>query len=82
MQRLWSLPDSTANRGGVGVENNLYQFGHRGYSAVAGGATDCPYTYMRDLVAGKYRQHGEENVVVVDGTSCGIAKPTAKYETN
>ncbi|KAK0257277.1 hypothetical protein LTR91_018958 [Friedmanniomyces endolithicus] len=65
-----------------GVENNLYQFGHRGYSAVAGGATDCPYTYMRDLVAGKYRQHGEENVVVVDGTSCGIAKPTAKYETN
>jgi formamidase len=29
------------------VENNPYQFGHRGY--VAGGAQDCPYTYMTDL---------------------------------
>ncbi|KAK0932889.1 hypothetical protein LTR29_015522 [Friedmanniomyces endolithicus] len=74
--------DALSKRQLWGVENNLYQFGHRGYSAVMGGATDCPYTYMRDLVAGKYRQHGEEHVVVVDGTSCGIAKPTAKYETN
>ena len=32
-----------------GVENNIYQFGHRGYVAVKGGAQDCPYTYMRDL---------------------------------
>lgn len=37
-----------------GVENNLYQFGHRGYVAVEGGASDCPYTYMQDLVAGKW----------------------------
>jgi formamidase len=37
-----------------GVENNLYQFGHRGYVAVKGGASDCPYTFMRDLVAGKW----------------------------
>ena len=29
-----------------GVENNIYQFGHRGYVAVKGGARDCPYTYM------------------------------------
>src|SRR4029450_376681 len=35
-----------------GVENNIYQFGHRGYVAVQGGARDCPYTYMQDLVAG------------------------------
>ena len=34
-----------------GVENNIYQLGHRGYVAVKGGASDCPYTYMRDLVA-------------------------------
>src|SRR5205807_909859 len=27
-----------------GVENNIYQFGHRGYVAVHGGARDCPYT--------------------------------------
>src|SRR6266704_3644484 len=37
------------------VENNIYQLGHRGFTAVAGGAQDCPYTYMRDLVAGRYR---------------------------
>lgn len=37
-----------------GVENNLYQFGHRGYVAVKGGATDCPYTFMRDLVQGRW----------------------------
>ncbi len=38
-----------------GVENNIYQFGHRGYVAVKGGARDCPYTYMQDLVAGRYQ---------------------------
>ena len=39
-------------RTGWGVENNIYQLGHRGYVAVKGGAQDCPYTYMHDLVAG------------------------------
>ncbi len=33
-----------------GVENNIYQLGHRGYVAVKGGAQDCPYTYMQDMV--------------------------------
>ncbi|GAB7363208.1 hypothetical protein MBLNU230_g3490t1 [Neophaeotheca triangularis] len=61
------------------VENNLYQFGHRGYVAVEGGARDCPYSYMRDLVRGEYRQAGEEDVEVTDGTSCGFARPEAKY---
>jgi formamidase len=42
-------------RRGWGVENNIYQLGHRGFVAVRGGAADCPYTYMRDLVAGRYR---------------------------
>ncbi len=46
-------PISCARRARVwGVENNIYQFGHRGYVAVKGGARDCPYTYMQDLVAG------------------------------
>jgi formamidase len=36
-----------------GVENNIYQFGHRGFVAVAGGARDCPYSYMQDLLAGR-----------------------------
>jgi formamidase len=63
-----------------GVENNIYQFGHRGYVAVQGGARDCPYTYMRDLVAGRYRLPWESEVKVTDGTSCGFNAPTRKHE--
>ena len=38
-----------------GVENNIYQLWHRGYVAVKGGAMDCPYTFMQDMVAGTFR---------------------------
>src|SRR4051794_27146086 len=62
-----------------GVENNIYELGHRGYTAVAGGAQDCPYTYMRDLVAGRYRLPWEDEVKETDGTSCGFARPTRSY---
>ena len=61
------------------VENNIYQLGHRGYVAVAGGAGDCPYTYMQDLVAGRYELPWEAEVVHTDGTSCGFPKPTRRY---
>jgi len=64
-----------------GVENNIYQLGHRAYVAVRGGATDCPYTYMQDLVAGRYRLPWESEVVVTDGTSCGFAAPTREYQS-
>lgn len=63
-----------------GVENNIYQFGHRGYVAVAGGARDCPYTYMQDLVAEKYRLPWENKVQVTDGTSCGFESPKRTYK--
>jgi len=66
-------------RRGWGVENNPYQFGHRGYVAVKGGAGDCPYTYMQDLVAGSYRVPWEGEVVHVDGTSCGFPPPDRIY---
>lgn len=71
--------DSAERRKNWGVENNLYQLGHRGYAAVKGGAGDCPYTYMRDLVEGRYKPVGEEEVRVVDGTGCGIEKPVGEY---
>ncbi|MBW4654945.1 MAG: formamidase [Kaiparowitsia implicata GSE-PSE-MK54-09C] len=61
------------------VENNIYQFGHRGYVAVKGGAQDCPYTYMQDLVAGNYRLPWEDEVIHQDGTSCGFPAPTRDY---
>lgn len=63
-----------------GVENNIYQFGHRGYVAVKSGAQDCPYTYMQDLVAGKYTLSREKDVKVTDGTSCGFAAPTRTFK--
>lgn len=62
-----------------GVENNIYQFAHRGYVAVKGGAQDCPYTYMQDLVSGRYRLPWEDEVVHRDGSSCGFAPPTRDY---
>jgi formamidase len=61
------------------VENNIYQFGHRGFTAVRGGAQDCPYSYMHDLVGGRYRLPWEAEVKVTDGTSCGFAAPTRGY---
>ncbi len=64
---------------GWGVENNIYQFGHRGYVAVKGGAQDCPYTYMTDLAAGKYHLPWEDDIKVTDGTSCGFPVPTRLY---
>jgi formamidase len=63
-----------------GVENNIYQFAHRGYVAVKGGARDCPYTFMRDLVAGRYHLPWEDEVKVKDGTSCGFPPPTREYK--
>jgi len=62
-----------------GVENNIYQLGHRGYVAVKGGARDCPYTYMKDLAAGSYRLPWEDEVMHKDGTSCGFPEPTREY---
>jgi formamidase len=64
-------------RAGWGVENNLYQLYHRGYVAVKGGAQDCPYTFMQDMVAGRYRLPWQ--VEVTDGTSCGFQPPARSY---
>jgi formamidase len=66
-------------RASWGVENNIYQLGHRGFTAVAGGAQDCPYTFMQDLVAGTYRLPWEATVKVTDGTPSGFARPTRRY---
>lgn len=63
-----------------GVENNIYQFGHRGYVAVKGGARDCPYTFMTDMVNGAYRLPWEDDVAVTDGTSCGFPEPEREYD--
>jgi len=66
-------------RANWGVENNIYQFGHRGYVAVKGGAGDCPYTYMTDLAAGRYSLPWEEEVKVTDGADFGFDTPTRLF---
>ena len=58
---------------------NIYQLGHRGFTAVDGGAQDCPYTFMHDLVNGRYQLPWENDVQVTDGTSSGFAKPLRRY---
>lgn len=63
-----------------GVENNIYQLYHRGYVAVAGGAQDCPYTFMQDMVDGTFRLPWEAQVVHTDGRSCGFAAPTRAHD--
>ncbi len=63
-----------------GVENNIYQFGHRGFTAVLGGAGDCPYTYMQDLVKEQYRLPWEHDVKITDGTSCGFPVPNRVFK--
>ena len=66
-------------RAGWGVENNPYQLYHRGYVAVKGGAMDCPYTFMQDMVAGRYKLPWDATIQVRDGTPCGFAPPDARY---
>ncbi len=65
-------------RTGWGVENNIYQLYHRGYVAVKGGAQDCPYTYMQDMLDGTYKLPCK--VEVTDGSSCGFEPPTRSYK--
>lgn len=66
-------------RANWGVENNIYQFGHRGFTAVDGGAQDAPYSYMHDLVNGRYRLPWEDSVKVIDGTPSGFSKPHRRF---
>jgi formamidase len=63
----------------LGVENNIYQFAHPGFTALEGGAQDCPYTYMQHLVAGRYRLPWEDQIRQTDGVSCGFLRPTRLY---
>jgi formamidase len=66
-------------RTGWGVENNIYQLYHRGYVAVKGGAQDCPYTFMQDMVKGTYKLPWDAGIKEKDGRACGFALPIRKY---
>ena len=63
-----------------GVENNIYQFGHRGYVAVQGGARIAPTPTCATLWAENTELPWEDQVLVTDGTTCGIPRPNRRYE--
>ncbi|MFM2399258.1 MAG: hypothetical protein RL341_1415, partial [Pseudomonadota bacterium] len=47
-----------------------------------GGAQDCPYTFMHDMVAGRYKLPWDASIVHKDGSSCGFAPPTRSYDAH
>ena len=61
-----------------GVENNIYQFGHRGYVAVAGGAQRLPLHLHAPPGRGPLQVPWESEVKVTDGTSCGSQSANAE----
>jgi len=47
--------------------------------AVQGGAQDCPYTFMQDMVHGRYRLPWHDRVQVTDGRGFGFPAPERRY---
>lgn len=54
-----------------GLENNIYDLGHRAFVAVEGGERKTGLQYITDLANGEYRLPWEEEVEVTDGSSYG-----------
>ena len=54
-----------------GLENNIYNLGHRGYVAKPGGESDAGLTYIKDLAAGKYHLPWEDEMEIKDGSIYG-----------
>jgi hypothetical protein len=48
-------------------------------AAVKGGAMDCPYTFMQDMVSGTFRLPWEDQVKKTGGTSWGFPVPTRVF---
>ena len=60
----------------TGVDDGVAQRPHDGEQ---GGAQDCPYTFMKDMVAGRYKLPWDASIQVRDGTPCGFEAPTRAY---
>ena len=76
-----SAPTSCARRAPAGASRTTStSSATAAIVAVKGGAQDCPYTYMQDLVAGALPAAvGGRASQVTDGTSCGFPAPTRRY---
>jgi formamidase len=54
-----------------GLENNIYNTGHRGYVGLPGGEPDAGLQWIKDLAAGKYRLPWEDEMKIKDGSIYG-----------
>ena len=62
-----------------GLENNIYNLGHRGYVAKPGGESDAGLTYIKDLAAGKYHLPWEDEMLIKDGSIYGYPTTGGRF---
>lgn len=62
-----------------GLENNIYNLGHRGYVAYPGGMSDCGLTWVKDLAAGKYKLPWEDKIKIKDGAIYGYPTTGGRF---
>lgn len=62
-----------------GLENNIYNLGHRGYVALPGGEKDAGLTYIKDLAAGKYKLPWEDDMLIKDGSIYGYPTTGGRF---
>ncbi len=62
-----------------GLENNIYNLGHRGYVAKPGGEHDAGLTYIKDLAAGKYKLPWEDHMKIKDGSIYGYPTTGGRF---
>jgi formamidase len=61
------------------LENNIFNVGSRGYVAYPGGEKECPYTWVKDFAAGKYRLPWEEKIKIKDGSYYGYPTKGGRF---
>lgn len=62
-----------------GLENNIYDLGHRGYVAVPGGVQEPGLSYIHDLANGNYHLPWEDKVQVKDGSIYGYPTTGGRF---
>lgn len=62
-----------------GLENNIYDLGHRAFVDVPGGEPKTMLTYIDDLAAGKYKLPWEHKIEVKDGTIYGYPAKGGRF---
>jgi len=62
-----------------GLENNIYNLGHRGYVAYPGGYPDAGLDWIKDLAKGEYKLPWEDEMVIKDGSIYGYPTTGGRF---